>query len=1431
MLRTAGGLLLVCLHRLFQRVVGFSCLSGFLVTSLKEASMPRYLAYRSPPVFLRLLALPVWTTVRWRAPRHTASAKRGLPRPHCLSRHLATGLLSALYLLSPWVAWAAASASPAVRPVPATPFKPLPGFRHLGTFEAEVDFLWETGKTDGSQIFAYWKDHGPGYLLAALEVDGQRGLPLPSGVYRWTFRLHKGSEPTQLPGSPVFRISVWDVTTGERLTERVLHASDFPANDVFYDRALIMSTVGRESHRFEPRVYWEDYVDGFVDYVRLDQAIAYPTTSLDTKAYLLDQELQAQFLDPIPGTNDPGLVVARGNAPQRGDSATWTALYTASQALRLRANPHDINALLHMERGFQALHRLHDLTQEPGIVARYADADNQWVYADPCDGTWKAGRVNRETDGAPLCRLPDATCVATGSRQYATCPSGERLYEEWSSKVISEDIYTAFAFAVGVGYDLIADPQLKAAVAADIQAIAHHLLAQDFLITKPSAPATKPVVLNFNPYLPTAQLRDIVGTALADGDLSDVEALREQVWRLLPHAKILFFDLRLVSYQDLRHIYNFTVQSLYPLVSWCVSRPPLLPAHLLPEVERLLADLGEAILDEDVDQIVQQMPRVVRTVGATAQRLLSFAREGSRFFKDVIECVGRLPNSEWGEQYRDLLRYLDDRIIPELDRLVSKIPQNLQRLEEFRFDASNAIAAAHILAVARFVAPGVFETPYYQHLLGGEKDLLKTIETWVDTPETLAVLLGGDLNADKTRGGGFIPGKGGSDTEWRSFAALYNLIRLEPQPQVRDRLRQILERVWTPHADEGNAFYDAIRAASGGLPTALPFDAGVMGWQLANMPVLRTGYGSDGWNDLAADLGSVSGGLLSWDTHAVQGFVRDPVPVAVRALHQVFLWQRNPRKIGYNGDADGTVVASVDYLLPYYMAQAAQHVLLNPPVIGEAPRIRPAQFLKTSGEQGITRGKSYRYECKTLGGIVRTPSELGRLPGPYGSVAVGRDGARLAGGYAHIRTIVTEGNWNLTADVQPAGLSWWAEVCNGALHVDGYEGSELKFVASILAPATTQSDHLGAQCPFKVLASSGEQGETLGSGLKSKTQELHISVDVPPGYGPLGGPMGTFSLDGNGYDDEHVQVRVLVYKRVTAFSLTKTPTGVHVSAQIQRPRKFRGGAEIKLVVELLRTQERAFRIGALPSRLSFTAAEGEEAPAQSFCVQVAAANCALGTKAWYAQAEGNDGPWAFLAAPGGLLPGQLRVRASALNLPASATPYRGHIAVDIPRASNSPQYINLELYVIAQGAPAPPLQEREYFCGANYSVADRWFMMADINGDGQADVVRYELVSGYVSAWLSNGAGDFLAAGQTYIGSGGSPADRWFTTADINGDGQADVVKYEPASGYVGVWLSKGDGTFATAGQTYIGSGGSPADRWFTTADINGDGQADIALR
>lgn len=125
---------------------------------------------------------------------------------------------------------------------------------------------------------------------------------------------------------------------------------------------------------------------------------------------------------------------------------------------------------------------------------------------------------------------------------------------------------------------------------------------------------------------------------------------------------------------------------------------------------------------------------------------------------------------------------------------------------------------------------------------------------------------------------------------------------------------------------------------------------------------------------------------------------------------------------------------------------------------------------------------------------------------------------------------------------------------------------------------------------------------------------------------------------------------------------------------------------------------------------------------------------------------------------------------------------------------------------------------------------------ADLNGDGNADMVVATGTganTGRLSVFLGKADGSFTV-GQTLsvpMPSGGSTAGPviGFTIDDVNGDGKQDLIAITNApstdSGIL-VFLGNGDGTFASGGLAGpVGAAGQTA----VTADFNGDGKKDIA--
>jgi hypothetical protein len=123
--------------------------------------------------------------------------------------------------------------------------------------------------------------------------------------------------------------------------------------------------------------------------------------------------------------------------------------------------------------------------------------------------------------------------------------------------------------------------------------------------------------------------------------------------------------------------------------------------------------------------------------------------------------------------------------------------------------------------------------------------------------------------------------------------------------------------------------------------------------------------------------------------------------------------------------------------------------------------------------------------------------------------------------------------------------------------------------------------------------------------------------------------------------------------------------------------------------------------------------------------------------------------------------------------------------------------------------------------------------IADVTGDGRADLVELDLQSGF-GAYVARSLGDGTFATFQFAFDGYDPSHGWDAStprvlADANGDGRADIVGFNSA-GVTSV-LGQPDGTFVATGITWLHDFGSG---WQTDlhprelADITGDGRADV---
>ncbi|KAH8894324.1 integrin alpha N-terminal domain-containing protein [Thozetella sp. PMI_491] len=131
----------------------------------------------------------------------------------------------------------------------------------------------------------------------------------------------------------------------------------------------------------------------------------------------------------------------------------------------------------------------------------------------------------------------------------------------------------------------------------------------------------------------------------------------------------------------------------------------------------------------------------------------------------------------------------------------------------------------------------------------------------------------------------------------------------------------------------------------------------------------------------------------------------------------------------------------------------------------------------------------------------------------------------------------------------------------------------------------------------------------------------------------------------------------------------------------------------------------------------------------------------------------------------------------------------------------------------------------------------RYVRLHDMNGDGKADYVWLDPVTGEIRCWLNNLPQAWSPAGtnNSIIGSGVGPEESIFI-ADMNGDGLEDYLAVTPNTGAVRIWWNYGADSGWANGWKFVEGGviatGVPHANWETLhfPDINGDGRADYVV-
>jgi hypothetical protein len=122
----------------------------------------------------------------------------------------------------------------------------------------------------------------------------------------------------------------------------------------------------------------------------------------------------------------------------------------------------------------------------------------------------------------------------------------------------------------------------------------------------------------------------------------------------------------------------------------------------------------------------------------------------------------------------------------------------------------------------------------------------------------------------------------------------------------------------------------------------------------------------------------------------------------------------------------------------------------------------------------------------------------------------------------------------------------------------------------------------------------------------------------------------------------------------------------------------------------------------------------------------------------------------------------------------------------------------------------------------------------DLNGDGKPEIVSANCSDDNIAVYVNNGDGTFQTAVYYYSAlhaTGGYAANVYplaVSIADVNGDGKADIISSNRWGGDVTILLGNGDGTVQvpTIGYATGGYPHSPA----IVADFNGDGLVDMLV-
>jgi FG-GAP-like repeat len=129
--------------------------------------------------------------------------------------------------------------------------------------------------------------------------------------------------------------------------------------------------------------------------------------------------------------------------------------------------------------------------------------------------------------------------------------------------------------------------------------------------------------------------------------------------------------------------------------------------------------------------------------------------------------------------------------------------------------------------------------------------------------------------------------------------------------------------------------------------------------------------------------------------------------------------------------------------------------------------------------------------------------------------------------------------------------------------------------------------------------------------------------------------------------------------------------------------------------------------------------------------------------------------------------------------------------------------------------------------GTGWTGFDQLETAGDLNGDGALDVLARQAGTGDLWLYPGNGAGGWKA--RIRVGTGWTGMSHIVGPGDFNGDQRADVLAVQRSTGYL--WLYPGNGRAGWLPPVRVGGGWTGYDALVGPGDVNGDGTADLVAR